>query len=75
MKDVKQADYVVRTRNKLTAVRKALSIVTSKELRSYLKDEEHKLEMILALYEVRAESARIMTKAIHAECRTVEIRG
>ena len=74
------AEAVTRTRAKLNAVRKALTFVTNTELRKDLKTEAHKLEMLLEYYEVKKESARIMTRAIqeqrlHAGANTKEIRG
>ena len=77
---ISMAEAVTRTRAKLKAVRKALTIVTNKELRKDLNAEAHKLELLLMHYEVKEESARVMTRAIqeqrlHAGADRKEIRG
>lgn len=56
-----------QAREEVRAISKILPSVTNKDLRSHLLTEKRKLESIIALHEVREESARNLSRAIAAE--------
>ena len=74
-KDSISTDQVIRTRAKITAINKALSFIVNPELRKDLEKEKKSLEMMLDLFKVQEESAKLASDFIRSEKRNIEKRG